>query len=73
MSFAERGSFEICEICWWEDDNIGFTDPDVAWGPNDVSLNKARENYRQIGAMSDDALKHVRRPLPDEIPNKEKE
>jgi hypothetical protein len=70
MGFPDRGSFEICDVCGWEDDNIGFDDPETAWGPNPVSLNEARANYRRIGAAHPRALKHVRPPTPEERPTR---
>ena len=43
----ERGSFDICSLCNWEDD--GQDDPtadEVTGGPNgDLSLREARENF----------------------------
>ncbi|MFH1356362.1 MAG: CPCC family cysteine-rich protein [bacterium] len=43
------GTFEICPLCFWEDDNIQAKDPDYTGGTNDVSLNQARENLKTIG------------------------
>jgi hypothetical protein len=61
------GTFEICPVCYWEDDNVQFDDPDYEGGANSISLNKARENYKRIGAISTDCLEHTRKPLEDEI------
>jgi hypothetical protein len=43
------GSFGICPLCFWEDDNLQADDPDYAGGANDVSLNQAQENVKTIG------------------------
>ncbi|WP_404460578.1 CPCC family cysteine-rich protein [Sutcliffiella horikoshii] len=32
------GTYEICEICFWEDDEIQFRDPDYEGGANELSL-----------------------------------
>ncbi|MBJ8192719.1 hypothetical protein JDS79_38930, partial [Bacillus cereus] len=32
------GTYDICEICFWEDDGIQFADPDYDGGANIVSL-----------------------------------
>lgn len=43
----ERGIYDICELCWWEDD--GQDDPhasEVWGGPNQGSLTEARRDYR---------------------------
>ena len=59
------GTFEICPICFWEDDNVQFDDPDYAGGANNVSLNIAKENYRIIGAITNHCLEHVRKSIDD--------
>lgn len=67
LSSEPPGTFEICPVCYWEDDNVQFDDPDYEGGANSISLNKARENYKRIGAISVDSLEHVRKALEDEI------
>jgi len=68
-TLRERAAFEICPVCFWEDD--GQDDPDadvVRGGPNrDLSLSRARENYRRIGACCEQDLPFVRSPLPEEL------
>jgi len=46
----ERGTYEICPVCGWEDDPAQASDPDLAGGANDMSLNAARAtwNVRQV-------------------------
>lgn len=68
MSQPDYGSFEICPVCYWEDDSVQFEDPDYFGGANSVSLNKARENYLRIGASEDKFLSSVRPPLKEELP-----
>jgi hypothetical protein len=43
----ERCCYEICPICWWEDDGQDNQDADeVLGGPNsDLSLSKARKIF----------------------------
>ena len=45
FEFSESGSFEICPVCRWEDDNIQSADPDFAGGANSLSLNEYRKKY----------------------------
>ena len=45
--FEETRSYDICEVCGWEDDNIQAGDPDYEGGANEMSLNQAREAYRK--------------------------
>ncbi|EJS66361.1 hypothetical protein CN425_23275 [Bacillus cereus] len=38
------GTYEICSICFWEDDPVQFKDPDLEGGANEVSLRQAQKN-----------------------------
>ncbi len=62
------GTFEICPVCGWEDDEAQFRDPTYSGGANSVNLEDARKNFSTIGAVDKESLKSVRKPLPDEIP-----
>ena len=66
MESEPPGTFEICPVCFWEDDNIQYNDPEYEGGANGVCLNKARENYKKIGAISEKYLKNVRHPYSNE-------
>jgi len=68
---GERGSYEICAVCFWEDDGQDDHNADeVLGGPNgDLSLTVARANYRAFGASRKQDLPHVRPPLPKEMPD----
>jgi len=68
LTFDEEpsGTFEICPVCRWEDDNVQFRDPTYEGGANAVSLEQARKNFATIGAIDKKSLKFVRKPLPDE-------
>jgi len=61
------GTFDICPVCYWEDDNIQRIKPDYEGGANRVSLNQARSNYKKIGAIEQEHLVSVRNPLNDEL------
>ena len=43
--FIEIGSFEICPVCGWEDDNLQGDDHNYAGGANDLSVNEARIEF----------------------------
>ncbi|EHR62990.1 hypothetical protein SaccyDRAFT_4169 [Saccharomonospora cyanea NA-134] len=60
------GSYYICPICFWEDDDVQFRWPTMPGGANKVSLVEAQHNYRTFGACERRVLKHVRPPTEDE-------
>jgi hypothetical protein len=66
---SERGGFEICPVCFWEDDGQDDSDADtVRGGPNgSLSLTQARQTFRAFEACDRKWLEHVRKPTPDEI------
>ena len=39
------GSWEICSVCNWEDDDVQFRNPDYEGGANRESLNQARARF----------------------------
>ena len=69
-TLSDRGGFEICAVCFWEDDGQDDYDADVVrGGPNGVlSLTQARANYRQFGACDERSVAHVRPPTAGELP-----
>ena len=68
-TLTEHGAFEVCEVCYWEDDGQGDADADVIrGGPNgDLSLSKARENFRRCRASDPAFLTSVREPRLEEV------
>ena len=64
------GSFEVCPVCYWEDDGQNDENADtVRGGPNSsLSLSEARQNYKQFGACERAMIQHVRKPLQHELP-----
>lgn len=68
-TLKERGGFNICQICFWEDDGQDDHDADkVRGGPNgSLSLTQARRNFKDFGASDRESLKHVRKPKPEEM------
>lgn len=67
----ERGEYEICSVCFWEDDGQDEYDVDVVrGGPNGaLSLTQARKNYRELGASEARLVVYVRPPQPEELPD----
>jgi hypothetical protein len=64
----ERGNYEICPVCFWEDDPVQLKDPDYVGGANNVSLNQARQNFATLRVSEERFRPDVRPPRPGEIP-----
>lgn len=69
LTLGQQGWWEICPVCHWDDDPAYTSDP-TYWpgGANPISLEEARENFREFGAALREDIRRVRQPLPDEIP-----
>lgn len=59
-------TFQLCPVCYWEDDGIQLHDPDYEGGANTMSLNQAKEKYKSIGAVEEQFIEFVREPLEEE-------
>jgi hypothetical protein len=62
----EPDSYEICEICFWEDDLVQLRDVSFAGGTNRPSLLEAQKNYAEFSAKDQLALPFVRQPRPSD-------
>ncbi|MBQ1422206.1 MAG: hypothetical protein II035_03700 [Firmicutes bacterium] len=45
--FMERGAYEICPVCGWEDDPVQRREPDFEGGANELSLNRYKARYEE--------------------------
>lgn len=61
-------TYEICPVCFWEDDPVQFKDHNFKGGANSMSLNEAKESFKNFGAVSKEFLDKVRKPLKEELP-----
>ena len=70
VTLPERGSYDLCPVCFWEDDGQDDHDADqVRGGPNySLSLTEARRNFARTGAVEERLLPHVRPPTDSERP-----
>jgi hypothetical protein len=68
LTLHSRGDYEICQVCFWEDDGQDEHDAEVVrGGPNyHLSLRQAQENYARWGATEERFLKNVRPPRDEE-------
>jgi hypothetical protein len=62
------GSYDICPVCFWEDDERQNRDPGYAGGANRPSLDEARRNFAALGAIESRLVHYTREPTSDERP-----
>jgi hypothetical protein len=67
-TLPERGGYDLCPVCLWEDDGQDEHDADlVRGGPNGkLSLSEGRRNFAAFGACEERFLKNVLPPTADE-------
>lgn len=66
LTLDEKDHFEICPVCFWEDNPIQSNDKEYTGGANEMSLNEARNNYNRYRAVSKDFTSKVRKPKKEE-------
>ena len=60
FTLETRGNFDICPVCFWEDDGTEFHELDNESGANHGStLRQARSNFSTLGASESEMLSHV--------------
>ncbi len=47
FEFEFHGSFDICNVCGWEDDNLQESKPNYSGGANIMSLNEAKKAWAE--------------------------
>ena len=60
-------AYDICPVCFWEDDPEQYKNPTLKGGANHVSLCDARVHFKQYGACDTEMKKYVRGPKKDEL------
>ncbi|MFC7532482.1 CPCC family cysteine-rich protein [Actinoplanes sp. GCM10030250] len=70
VTLSQRGYYELCPVCFWEDDGQDDHDADeIRGGPNrSLSLTQARRNFANYGASDERRFALVRAPLDSEQP-----
>lgn len=59
FTLEDRGQYDICPVCFWEDDGLDIGEIDEHSGPNHLSLREGRKNFGLIGACDKKAVAHV--------------
>ncbi|MEZ6004896.1 MAG: CPCC family cysteine-rich protein [Planctomycetota bacterium] len=62
FSLAARFSYEICPVCYWEDDGQDLDRAHEVSGPNHITLAQARRNFENMGASDPSAVRLVVAP-----------
>ena len=61
------GSYDICPICFWEDDVVQLRFVTLSGGANTVSLVDGQKNFAAIGASEDRLREHCRQPSDTDV------
>ena len=63
---------DICEVCFWQYDITAHEQHERSIGPNGISLDEAKANYKKYGACKREFAdkKFVRKPLNEELSSK---
>ncbi len=64
------GTFQICPVCFWEDDSVQFAEPSYRGGANEPSLDEARASFDACGACDPASVGAVRPPTDEEKRNR---
>jgi hypothetical protein len=64
-----NNTFDICPVCYWQDDGVQLDDPTYAGGANQLSLEQARQHFAQHGTCEPGVQQHVRPAVADEVPD----
>ena len=69
LTLYGRGQFELCPVCFWEDDGQDEDEADIVrGGPNGtLSLKQAQENFVRYRAAEEQFAPKARKPLADEL------
>lgn len=69
LTVEEPGDYELCPVCFWEDDPDQKQDSAFESGANGYSLDFAKSSYAATGSSHPLYRFRVRRPLPSELPH----
>src|SRR5882724_2938731 len=58
------GSFDICPICFWEDDIVQLAFPMMSGGANALSLYASQQNFERIHVSEERFLSRARAAAP---------
>lgn len=59
-------TFQLCFVCYWEDDGVKFIDPAYEGSANRVSLIQAKEDFKSFVSIEERFIEYVRLYLKEE-------
>lgn len=60
FTIPEGHDYEICPVCFWEQDVFGVSEPDASSGANHgLSLHEGRDNFLALGACAARFMQNV--------------
>jgi hypothetical protein len=60
FTIPDGEDYEICSICFWQQDAFGISEPNEESGANhELTLVRGRKNFLTIGACCEEMLKNV--------------
>jgi Cysteine-rich CPCC len=60
FTLEERRSWDICPVCYWEDDGHDLSSLDEPSGCNHgLTLRQGRENFQRLGACEPEVVEYV--------------
>ena len=62
FTLSDRGEYDICPVCFWEDSGWDVDSPDQYSGPNHMTLREGRRNFQYFGACDYRSRKSVLAP-----------
>lgn len=66
FTIDQIGDYEICPVCYWEDDPVQSNDPNYSGGANAFSLMEAKLNFKSFGAVDKKFIGKTRMPKDNE-------
>jgi hypothetical protein len=60
------GTYELCPVCYWEDDPVAANNINEPSEINHLSLRQAQDNFKRFGFSHRRWKAEVRPPFPDE-------
>lgn len=65
-TIGNRGQYEICPVCFWEDEGMTGAELGAYSWPNHMTLGQGQEAFRTLGACGARFVRLVRAPKPEE-------